>query len=206
MKDLLTNIKKAIKIINESKNLTIHLTDPNTVISDGVPIGVSMVDWEKCLKSVINDVLFTAGDLTCEFSCNFNYTDLLMPESGEEAYTDAMKRIIKAIYEQYKYFKDLDGVFSNIRSQSITGTKTYNNTGYSNVSAYGSLSTSQSAFSNMQVAGDLNVNGEIEADDIKVNGGKLSVSSELDDLKKKNKALEDELDALKALLTSKGVI
>ena len=206
MRDLLTNIKKAIKIINESKNLTIHLTDPNAVISDEAPIGVSILDWATCLKSVINDILFTANDLSCEFSCNFNYTDLLMPESGEEAYADAMKRIIRAIYDQYKYFKDLDGVFSNIGPQSIAGTKTYNNTGYSNVSAYGSLSTSQSAFSNMQVAGDLNVNGEIEADDIKVNGGQLSVSSELDDLKKKNKALENELDTLKALLTIKGVI
>ena len=178
----------------------------NAVISDEVPIGVSIVDWEKCLKSVINDVLFTAGDLTCEFSCNFNYTDLLMPESGEEAYTEAMKRIIRAIYDQYKYFKDLDGAFSNIGPQTITGTKTYNNAGYSNVSTYGPLSTSQSAFSNMQVAGDLNVNGEIEADDIKVNGGQLSVSSELDDLKNKNQVLENELDALKALLTIKGVI
>ena len=206
MRDLLTNIKKAIKIINESKNLTIHLTDPNAVISDEAPIGVSKADWEECLKGVINDVLFTADYLTCEFSCNFNYDDLLVPESGEEAYTDAMKRIIKAIYDQYKYFKDLDGVFSNIGPQTIIGTKTYNNAGYSNVSAYGPLSISQSAFSNMQVAGDLNVNGEIEADDIKVNGGQLSVSSELDDLKKKNKALEDELDVLKALLTVKGVI
>lgn len=206
MRDLLTNIKKAIKIINESKNLTIHLTDPNAVISDEVPIGVSMVDWEECLKGAIKDVLFTADDLTCEFSCNFNYTDLLMPESGEEAYTDAMKRIIRAIYDQYKYFKDLDGVFSNIGPQPITGTKTYNNTGYNKISTYGPLSISQSAFSNMQVAGDLKVNGEIEADDIKVNGGQLSVSSELDDLKTKNETLENELDALKALLTIKGVI
>ena len=206
MRDLLTNIKKAIKIINESKNLTIHLTDPNTVISDEVPIGVSMVDWEKCLAGVVNDVLFTTRDLSCDFSCEFNYADLLMPESGEAAYTDAMKRIIKAIYDQYKYFKDLDSVFSNIGPQPITGTKTYNNAGYSNVSAYGPLSVSQHSFSNMQVAGDLNVNGEIEADDIKVNGGQLSVSSELDDLKNKNQVLENELDALKALLTIKGVI
>ena len=206
MRDLLTNIKKAIKIINESKNLTIHLTDQNTVISDEAPIGVSKADWEECLKGVINDVLFTANDLSCEFSCNFNYTDLLMPESDEEAYTDAMKRIIRAIYDQYKYFKDLGSIFSNIGPQSIVGTKTYNNTGYNNVSAYGSLSVSQHSFSNMQVAGDLNVNGEIEADDIKVNGGKLSVSSELDGLKKKNQDLEDELDTLKALLTIKGVI
>ena len=55
MRDLLTNIKKAIKIINESKNLTIHLTDPNTVISDEAPIGVSKADWEECLKGVIKD-------------------------------------------------------------------------------------------------------------------------------------------------------
>ena len=206
MKDLLTNIKKAIKIINESKNLTIHLTEPKTVISDEAPIGVSMVDWEECLKGVIKDVLFTADDLNCDFSCNFNYTDLLIPESDEAAYTGAMKRIIRAVYDQYKYFKDLDGAFSNIGPQTITGTKTYNNTGYNNVSAYGPLLVSQHSFSNMQVAGDLNVNGEIEADDIKVNGGKLSVSSELDDLKKKNQALENELDSLKALLTIKGVI
>ena len=206
MRDLLANIKKAIKIINESKNLTIHLTEPKTAISDEAPIGVSMADWEECLKCVINDVLFTADDLNCDFSCNFNYTDLLMPESDEEAYTDAMKRIIKAVYDQYKYFKDLDGAFSNIWPQPITGTKTYNNTGYNNVSAYGLLSVSQHSFSNMQVAGELSVNGEIGADDVKVNGGKLSVSSELDDLKKKNKALEDELDSLKALLTVKGVI
>lgn len=206
MRDLLTNIKKAIEIINESKNLTIHLTDPNAAISDEAPAGVSKADWEECLKGVIKDVLFTAGDLTCDFSCNFNYTDLLVPESGEEAYTDAMKRIIKAIYDQYKHFKDLGGACVNTGPQTITGIKTYNNTGYSNVSAYGPLSISQSAFSNMQVAGDLNVNGEIEADDVKVNGGKLSVSCELDDLKKKNKALENELGSLKALLTIKGVI
>ena len=206
MRDLLTNIKKAIKIIDESKNLTIHLTEPKTVISDEAPIGVSKADWEECLKGVIKDVLFTADDLSCEFSCNFNYTDLLVPESDEAAYTDAMKRIIRAIYDQYKHFKELDDVLVNIRPQPITGIKTYNNAGYSNVSAYGPLSVSQHSFSNMQVAGDLNVNGEIEADDVKVNGGKLSVSSELDDLKKKNKALENELDSLKALLTIKGVI
>ena len=206
MRDLLANIKKAIKIINRTKNLTIHLTDPNAVISDEAPIGVSMVDWKECLKGVIKDVLFTADDLNCDFSCNFNYTDLLVPESDEAAYTDAMKRIIRAIYDQYKYFKDLGGVFSNIGPQPITGTKTYNDTGYSNVSAYGPLSISQNAFSNMQVARDLNVNGEIGADDVKVNGGKLSVSCELSDLKKKNKALENELDSLKALLTIKGVI
>lgn len=198
MRDLLTNIKKAIEIINRTKNLTIHLTDPNAAISDEVPIGVSKADWEECLKSVVNDVLFAADDLSCEFSCNFNYTDLLMPESGEEAYTDAMKRIIRAIYDQYKHFKDLGSVFSNIGPQTITGTKTYNNTR--------TLSISQSDFSNIQVAGGLNVNGEIESDDIKVNGGQFSVSSELDDLKKKNKALENELDSLKALLTIKGVI
>lgn len=206
MRDLLTNIKKAIEIINRTKNLTIHLADPNTVISDEAPIGVSMADWEECLKGVIKDVLFTADDLDYDFSCCINYTDLLVPESDEEAYTEAMKRIIRAIYDQYKHFKDLDGAFSNIGPQTIAGTKTYNNTGYNNISAYGPLSISQSAFSNMQVAGDLNVNGEIEADDIKVNGGQLSVSSELDDLKKKNKALENELDSLKALLTIKGVI
>ena len=206
MRDLLANIKKAIKIIDESKNLTIHLTEPNAAISDEAPIGVSMVDWEECLKCVINDVLFTADDLNCDFSCNFNYTDLLIPESDEAAYADDMKRIIKAVYDQYKHFKDLDGAFSNIGPRTITVTKTYNNAGYSNVGAYGPLSVSQHSFSNMQVAGDLNVNGEIGADDVKVNGGKLSVSSELDDLKKKNKALEDELDSLKALLTVKGVI
>ena len=206
MRDLLANIKKAIKIINRTKNLTIHLTEPKTVISDEAPIGVSMVDWEECLKCVINDVLFTADDLSCEFSCDFNYTDLLIPESDEAAYTDAMKRIIKAVYDQYKHFKYLDGAFSNIGPQTIIGTKAYNNAGYSNVSAYGPLSIYQSASSNMQVAGDLNVNGEIGANDVKVNGGKLSVSSELDDLKKKNKALENELDSLKALLTIKGVI
>lgn len=203
MRDLLTNIKKAIEIVDESKNLTIHLTDPNAAISDEAPAGVSKADWEECLKGVIKDVLFTADDLDYDFNCDINYTDLLMPESNEEAYTGAMKRIIKAIYDQYKYFKDLDCAFSNIGSQTITGTKTYNNTGYNNT---GTLSISQSAFSNMQVAGDLKVNGEIEADGIKVNGGQLSVSSELDGLKEKNKALEDELNALKALLTSKGVI
>ena len=206
MKDLLTNIKKAIEVTNRTKNLTIHLTDPKTVISDEAPAGVPKADWEECLKGVIKDVLFAADDLSCEFSCNFNYTDLLVPESDEAAYTEVMKRIIKAIYDQYKHFKDLGSAFSNIGPQPIAGIKTYNNAGYGGVSAYGPLSISQSAFSNMQVAGDLNVNGEIEADDIKVNGGKLSVSSELDDLKKKNKALEDELDSLKALLTSKGVV
>lgn len=37
-RDLLTNIKKAIEIINRTKNLTIHLTDPNAAISDEAPI------------------------------------------------------------------------------------------------------------------------------------------------------------------------
>ena len=52
----------------------------------------------------------------------------------------------------------------------------------------------------------MEVRGVIDADDIKVNGGSLSVSSELDDLKKRNDVLETELNILKAMLADKGVI
>jgi hypothetical protein len=199
MKDLLTNIKKAIEIINRTKNLTIQLTDPDLKITDEVPVGISKAEWEECLKEMVRrDILFTADDLAYNFDCRFNFADLLIPESDAEAYTEAMKRIIKAIYDQYKYFKNLGcGSSVNLNTQqTITGTNTY--------PSWSTLS--QSAFSNLNVAGGLDVNGEINADDIKVNGGQLSVSSELDDLKKRNDALKAELDLLKAILTSKGVM
>ena len=170
MRDLLTNIKKAIKIINASKNLTIHLTDPNLVISDVPPVGVSRREWEESIKIDISDLLFTADDLVYNFDCSFNYADLLIPESDAEAYTDAMKRIIKAIYDQYKYFKNLGCVSLN-SPQTITGTKAYSNSGWSNLS-----NTIQSTFSNLNVGSDMKVNGEIYADDIKVNGLKTKES------------------------------
>lgn len=204
MRDLLTNIKKAIEIINTSKKLTIHLADPQAVVSDEVPVGVSRREWEESIKYAISDLLFTADDINYNFDCSFNYTDLLIPDTAGTLYTDAMKRIIKAIYDQYKYFKNLGTVSLN-SPQSITGSKVLSVNG-GNLSWGNTLSMTQSAFSNLQVAGDLDVNGEIEADDIKVNGGQLSVSSELDDLKYKNQVLEAELNALKAMLESKGVI
>ena len=205
MRDLLTNIKKAIEIINTSKNLTIHLTDPDLEISDEVPVGVSRREWEESIKYAISDLLFTADDINYNFDCSFNYTDLLIPDTAGTLYTDAMKRIIKAIYDQYKYFKNLGTVSLN-SPQTISGSKVLSVNGGGNLSWGNTLSMTQSAFSNLQVAGDLGVNGEIEADDIKVNGGQLSVSSELDDLRKQNQALEAELDTLKAILESKGVI
>ena len=203
MKDLLTNIKKAIEIINRTKNLTIQLTDPDAFINDTIPVGVSRKDWEESIKKAVRDLLFTADDLSYNFDCGFNFTDLLISENDTQAYTEAMKRIIKVIYDQYKYFRDLNDAIINAGAQNITGLKNP----WNNISSCGnSLSASQSAFSNLSVDGNIEVQGEINADDIKVNGGQLSVSSELDELKKRNDALEAELGILKALLISKGVM
>lgn len=201
MKDLLTNIKKAIEILNKTKNLTISLTDPEAMIYDEVPVGVSRAEWEESVKEQVRDLLFTADNLYINFDCAFDYDDLRAVEGPNTRYQEAMQRIIKEIFERYKWAKSIGEVSGTINGQpqTITGLKTYG--GWNLGSA-----TMQSGFSNLQVAGDLNVNGEIEADDIKVNGGQLSVSSELDALKQKNQALEAELDVLKAILTSKGVI
>lgn len=201
MRDLLTNVKKAIEILNKSKNLTISLTDPSTIISDVPPVGVSMSEWKESILEIVKDLLFTADNLYINFDCSFDYEDLRAIEGPSTRYQEAMQRIIKEIYERYKWAKSIDEVSGTINGQpqTITGLKTYG--GWNLGSA-----TMQSGFSNLQVAGDLNVNGEIEADDIKVNGGQLSVSSELDALKQKNQALEAELDVLKAILTSKGVL
>lgn len=203
MRDLLTNIKKAIEILNTSKNLTISLTDPQAIISDVVPVGVSKAEWEESVKEAIKDLLFTADNLYINFDCTFDYNDLRAVEGPNTRYQEAMQRIIKEIFERYKWAKSIGDVggLSSGQPQSITGLKTFNN-----ASSYGPLCATNSSFSNLNVAGDLDVNGEINADDIKVNGGQLSVSSELDALKQKNQALECELDMLKAILTSKGVI
>ena len=201
MKDLLANIKKAIEILNTSKNLTISLTDPQAMIYDQVPVGVSKADWEEGVKERVRDLLFTADNLYMNFDCAFDYDDLRAVEGPNARYQEAMQRIIKEIFERYKWAKSIGEVssLSSGQPQTITGSKAYG--GWNLGSA-----TLQSGFSNLQVAGDLNVNGEINADDIKVNGGQLSVSSELDALKQKNQALEAELDMLKAMLASKGVI
>ena len=201
MKDLLANIKKAIEILNTSKNLTISLTDPQAMIYDQVPVGVSKADWEEGVKERVRDLLFTADNLYMNFDCAFDYDDLRAVAGPNARYQEAMQRIIKEIFERYKWAKSIGEVsrLSSGQPQTIIGSKTYG--GWNLGSA-----TLQSGFSNLQVAGDLNVNGEINADDIKVNGGQLSVSSELDALKQKNQALECELDVLKAMLASKGVI
>lgn len=206
MKDLLANIKKAIEILNKTKNLTISLTDPLACIYDQVPIGVSRAEWEESIKEQVRDLLFTADNLYINFDCTFDYDDLRATEGPNTGYQEAMQRIIKEIYERYKWAKSIGEVSSingqTITGQTITGSKIYNNTGGWSLGS----NTLQSGFSNLQVAGDLNVNGEIEADDIKIDGGQLSVSSELDALKKRNAALEAELVMLKVMLESKGIL
>lgn len=203
MRDLLTNVKKAIEILNKSKNLTISLTDPTAVINDVPPIGVSVSEWKENVLDIVKDLLFTADNLYINFDCSFDYDDLKAIEGPSTRYQEAMQRIIKEIFERYKWAKSI-GEVSSINGQSISGTKTYSN------SVYNLGTTLQSSFSNLQVASDMKVNGEIEADDIKVNGGQLSVSSELDELKKQNQVLETRLntlqDILEAVLRDKGVI
>lgn len=208
MRDLLTNVKKAIEILNKSKNLTISLTDPTAVINDIPPVGVSMSEWKQCIIDQVKDLLFTADNLYINFDCSFSYDDLKAIEGPSTIYQEAMQRIIKEIFERYKWAKSIGEASQvSISGQSISGTKTYGGSW-----SLGS-NTLQSSFSNLQVAGDLNVNGEIEADDIKVNGGQLSVSSELDDLKKQNQDLrqklveaEYELGTLIDALRQKGVL
>lgn len=198
MRDLLTNIKKAIEVLNKNKNLTISLTDPNARVIDQVPIGVSVQEFEDSLHYILADLLFTADDLMINFDCTFDIKDLRAEEGNSTRYIEALQKIIKEIFKRYKWAKNMGGVYVGSGSQTITGT-------YPTWNSLNTLSV-QSAFSNMNVAGDMEVNGIIDADDIKVNGGQLSVSSELDDLKKKNQALEAELDVLKAMLRSKGVL
>ncbi len=204
MRDLLTNIKKAIEVLNKNKNLTIQLTDPNASVIDQVPIGVSIQEFEDSLHYILADLLFTADDLMINFDCTFDTKDLRAEEGNSTRYIEALQRIIKEIFERYKWAKNMGGAYVGLGSQTITGLSSgpYLNTGGWNLGS----TTLQSGFSNLNVAGGLDVNGEINADDIKVNGGQLSVSSELNDLKQKNQALEAELDVLKAILKSKGVI
>ena len=199
MRDLLTNVKKAIEILNKSKNLTISLTDPQACINEEIPVGVSAADWKECILDQVKDLLFTADNLYINFDCSFDYDDLRAIEGPSTRYQEAMQRIIKEIYERYKWAKSI-GEVSSINGQSITGSKTYSN------SVYNLGTTLQSSFSNVQVASDMKVNGEIEADDIKVNGGALSVSSELDDLRKQNQALKDQLELLEDELRRRRVI
>ena len=201
--DLFTNIHKAAEIINKNKNTHIYIFGGEEAgLEDTVPIGVSKSEWEQCIAQNINAVLMAADDLSAGFNCSFVLDDLRAKPSDGLIYEEAMKRIIKEIWSQYTYNRDLEATFINSSAQNITGGGTYLNTGGWNLGS----TTMQSNFSNVQVAGDLEVNGEINADDIKVNGGLLSVSSELDAMKKKNEALEAELDLLKAMLKSKGVL
>jgi len=199
MRDLLTNIKKAIEVLNKNKNLTISLIDPNASVIDQVPVGVSRHEFEDSLHYILSDLLFTADDLMINFDCTFDIKDLRAEEGNSTKYIEAVQKIIKEIYDRYKWAKNMGRVYVGSGSQTITGT-------YPTWNTLSNALSSQAAFSNLQVAGDLNVNGVVDADDIKVNGGQLSVSSELDDLKKKNQALEAELDVLKAILKTKGVI
>ena len=197
MRDLLTNIKKAIEILNKNKNLTIQLTDPGAFVDDRVPIGVSRQEFEENLKYVFSDLLFTADDLMINFDCTFDIADIRVEENNSTRYIEALQKIIKEIYERYKWAKSIGTVSLN-SSQTISASyPSWNNTL--------SLNT-QAAFSKICVGDDMEVRGVIDADDIKVNGGQLSVSSELDDLKKRNDVLEAELSILKAMLKDKGVL
>ena len=204
MRDLLTNIKKAIEIINTSKKLTIQLTDPEAYINDQVPVGVSRADFEDSIKILLNGLLFTADDLGINFNCVFSISDLRVEEGNNTGYMKAMQKIIKEIYDQYKWAKNIEaGSAVGLKNpQTITGSNIYSNAGTLGVS----LNSSLSAFSKICVGDDMEVRGVIDADDIKVNGGQLSVSSELDILKQRNDALEAELNILKAMLADKGVI
>lgn len=197
MRDLLTNIKKAIEILNKNKNLTISLNDPNLEIPDVPPVGVSRREWEESLENIVKSILFTDNDTGFNFDCTFNYPDLLISDTAGTLYTNTMKKIIKAIYDQYKYYK-------NLGCQTTAGLKSYPTGGWINTGI--PINLTSSSFSNLNVTGDMEVQGGIYADDIKVNGGQLSVSSELDDLKRRNKMLEDEITSLKVLLRSNGVI
>lgn len=206
--DLFTNIHKAAEIINKNKNTHIYiLGGKNAGLEETAPVGVSKSEWEECIARNIKAVLMAADDLETNFNCAFALADLrAKPEDGL-AYETAMKVIIREIWSQYTYNRDLEAAFNSpgatvgSGSQTISGLSggTYLNTG-------GWNTTIQSGFSNLVVSGGLEVSGEINADDIKVNGGQLSVSSELDAMKKKNEALEAELDVLKAMLKSKGVL
>lgn len=200
MKDLLTNIKKAIEIINTSKNLTIQLTDPDTFVDDRVPIGVSRQEFEESVKILLHGLLFTADDIGINFNCVFNIDDLRVEESNSTKYMKAMQKIIKEIYDQYKWAKNVEtsSTVSLKNPQTISAS-------YPTWSSLNTLSV-QTVPSNICVGSDMEVKGVIDADDIKVNGGSLSVSSELDDLKQRNQILKAELDALKAMLEDKGVL
>lgn len=208
--DLFTNIHKAAEIINKNKNTHIYIVGGEEAGLDDIvpPVGVSLAEWQQCIEASINAVHISADDLNTDFICGFLLEDLrAKPEDGP-IYEEAMKRIIKAIWSQYTYNRDLEAVFNSpgatvgSGSQTIQGGGTYLNTGSWTLGG----TTLQSGFSNLVVSGGLEVSGEINADDIKVNGGQLSVSSELDAMKKKNEALEAELDLLKAMLKSKGVL
>ena len=204
MRDLLTNIKKAIEILNKNKNLTIQLTDPGAFVDDRVPVGVSRQEFEENLTYIFSDLLFTADDIDINFDCTFDIKDVRVEENNSTRYMEAMQRIIKEIYDRYKWAKSI-GASSTVslkNPQSISGSNIYSNAGTLGVS----LNSSLSAFSKICVGDDMEVRGVIDADDIKVNGGQLSVSSELDDLKQRNRVLEGELTMLKAMLRSKGVL
>ena len=202
--DLLTNIKKAIEVLNKNKNLTISLTDPNAYVDDRVPIGVSRQEFEENLKYVFSDLLFTADDIDINFDCTFDVNDMRIEEGNSTLYMEAMQRIIQEIYDRYKWAKSIGtGITVGLKGCSQNISAPYPT--FTNLTNSLTLNT-QAAFSKICVGDDMEVRGVIDADDIKVNGGQLSVSSELDDLKKKNQALECELDVLKAILRSKGVI
>ena len=200
--DLFTNIHKAAEIINKNKNTHIYIVGGEEAgLNDTLPVGVSKSEWEKCIARNIKAVLMAADDLETNFNCAFALADLrAKPEDGL-VYENAMKVIIRGIWEKYIYAKDLEDSLS----AAAVGSGVYVGSGSQTIQGVWNT-TLQSGFSNLVVSGGLEVSGEINADDIKVNGGLLSVSGELDDLKKRNDALKAELDTLKAILASKGVV
>lgn len=190
MRDLLTNIKKAIEVLNKSKGLNISLTDDLAEIT--LP-DLDRADLENLYLMDKDDLFF--------FSCDFNYDDLIAEESEDIIYLTSMKKIMARIYDAWKIAKkeNDESTISLNGPQTISGAKVLSVNG-GNLSWGGStLSASQSAFSDLHVGGDLEVNGEIESDDIKVNGGQLSVSSELDRLTKETDVLKARLQQLEAL-------
>ena len=186
MRDLLTNIKKAIEILNKNKNLTISLTDPEEIISDQIPVGVSIQEFEDSLHYILSDLLFTADDLAINFDCTFHIDDLRVEEYNSTKYMEAMQRIIKEIYDRYKWAMSFGTTHANLKgSQTITGTThTYNNAG---TLAGVSLGNSTSTFSS------------IYADDVMLNGS-TSVKSTIDDLEQENTNLKNRLAALEVIV------
>lgn len=202
MRDLLTNIKKAIDILNDVKGTKI--IKPTLELFKAPPVGVSAADWREAIISRLQGFhLYTTDDLTL-------YVDFTMLDTIDESdplYDEVMKKLITKIYDAWKYTRDLHNVLGNCpnggyvninsTSQTITGSKILSTTG---TTSWGNATALQSNFPDLHVAGDVDVKG-----DIMMQGGK-SLSSELDDLRQRNNDLRVELGILRQMLADKGLL